>query len=216
MKNLKLGISIVLLGILFTSCYTTVPAYSPKIQEIKKESKSNIEKFSVDNVCFNDSLIELCIDLDKDHCYYVLTVKNKTDYKIKILWDEAVIITNGAQSTIIHNGTKFIDKDKTQIPSIILGNTSIVEYFTISNQIYWQNSGQYSHWVVPEVIKSASDKVIISIPLLINDSTFTYTSNLVIYQNGTRQVVNPNGFIMGGILGGIGGGILLAILLSGL
>jgi hypothetical protein len=198
-----------------SSCYVNVPAYSPSIKDLKKESKSNIEKFSVENICFNDSLIELCIDLDKDNCYYILSVKNKSEYKIKILWDEAVIITNGNQSPIIHNGTKFIDKNKTQLPSVVLGNTTLIEYFTISNNVYWQ-SGRSGQWIVPEVVKSVDDKIVISIPFLINDSTYTYTSNIVIKENGTRKVNNVPGIIASVVFIGGGFSILLYLLTLGL
>ncbi|HNX20860.1 MAG TPA: hypothetical protein PKG88_00715 [Bacteroidales bacterium] len=215
MGNLKIIFGLFLFSLLVTSCSVTVPAYSPLITDLKKETKSNIEKFIVENTCYNDSLIELCIDLDKDNCYYILSVKNKSDYKIKILWDEAVIITNGNQSTIIHNGTKFIDKDKTQLPTVILGNTLIQEYFTVSNNVYWQ-TGRYAQWIVPEVVKSTDDKIVVSIPIVINDTTYTYTSNLIIKENGTRKVPNVGGILAGGVLGGVGLGLLLYLFILGI
>jgi len=192
MKINKNILVLFIVSLLVTSCYTTVQSYSPVIKNLKKESKSKIENFSVENICFNDSLIELCIDLDQENFYYVLTAKNKTDFKIKILWDEAVIITNGNQSPIIHNGTKYIDKDKTQLPTVILGNTSIVEYFTASNNVNWQ-SGKSAQWIVQEAVKSIEDKIVVSIPFIINDITYTYTSNLTLKENGTKLVPNPRG-----------------------
>lgn len=215
MGKIKIIFGLIFGSLIATSCYTIAPAYSPVIKDIKKETKSNIEKFSVENICFNDSIIELCIQLDVDHCYYILTAKNKTDFKIKILWDEAVIITNDKQSTILHAGTKFIDKEKTQLPTVILGNTSIKEFFTVSNNVYWQ-TGKYAKWIVPEVINNSNDNVVISIPFLVNDTVYTYTSYLTINDNGTRKVQNPGGIMAGGVIAGLGFGLLFSLLLFGL
>lgn len=206
-------IYIFLSSIIVSSCYTTTTVYSTKINDVKKETKSNIEKYIVENTCYNDSLIELCIDLDIDNSYYILSVKNKSEYKIKIVWDEAVIITNGVQSTILHNGTKFIDKEKTQLPTVILGNTSIQEYFTVSNNVYWQ-TGRYAQWIVPEVVKSTDDKIVISIPFVINDTTYTYTSNLIIKESGTRKVHNTQGSLAGGAIAAIGLALLISVILG--
>jgi hypothetical protein len=206
-------IYIFLSSIIVSSCYTTTTVYSTKINDVKKETKSNIEKYIVENTCYNDSLIELCIDLDIDNCYYILSVKNKSEYKIKIVWDEAVIITNGNQSTILHNGTKFIDKEKTQLPTVILGKTSIKEFFTVSNNVYWQ-TGRYAQWIVPEVVKSTDDKIVVSIPIVINDTTYTYTSNLIIKESGTRKVHNTQGSLAGGAIAAIGLALLISVILG--
>jgi hypothetical protein len=213
MQFIKTILVLFVISTLTVSCYVKTPIYSPVINDLKKETKSNIQKFSVEDVCFNDTLIELCIDLDIDNCYYILSVKNKSEYKIKIVWDEAVIITNGIQSTILHGGTKFIDKEKTQLPTVILGNTSIKEFFTISNNVYWQ-TGKYAKWIVPEVITSPSDQVVLSIPFLINDSVYTYTSNIKIKEKGTRKSSTVNGTFAGIIVGGVGLALLLSVIVG--
>jgi len=54
------------------------------------------------------------------------SIKNKTDYPIKIIWDEAAYIdeTNSSHR-VMHSGVKFISRDQPQAPSVVVAGGTL-------------------------------------------------------------------------------------------
>jgi hypothetical protein len=66
-------------------------------------------------------------------------LQNFTSETMRILWDEASFIDiDGMNHRLIHYGTKFIEKEETQIPSIISSGTSFFDMLFPSDHIKWQ------------------------------------------------------------------------------
>ena len=73
-------------------------------------------------------------------------LKNKTDYTMKINWDNCAYITSsGETKRVIHEGIKLTDRNSPQPPSIIVRNGKITDSLTPSDNIYYV-SGQYGGW----------------------------------------------------------------------
>jgi len=194
--------------VFFVSCTTTEALYKSKMQSMKIEEKNDYKTVETETNCYRDSILEMCINLDEDSKNLIVKVENYQDYKIKILWDEAVIVTHGNSSPVIHEGTKFIDKNAPQLPSVVLGGTNFLEYICPSDNVYWVNSTQYTsgYWAKKQMIYDVSydQDIIVSIPIEYQDKKITYTSKLVANQEGTKKVYNVFGTafaISGGIIG---------------
>lgn len=214
MGNLKIIFGLFFATFIVSSCTTTESIVYPVIQNLNRETKNEVNIYSVNDICFEDSIIKLCISIEEDYSSYILGLQNKTNFKLKVLWDEAVIVWNGQTSPIIHSGIKFMDKEKTQLPSVVLGNTKLIEYFTLSNNIVWQNGygANPGYWKTFPIIESFSDKATISIPILIQDSTITYTSHLTFVDGGVKTVPSPGKTI--GLISAISGGFLFIFLIA--
>lgn len=67
-------------------------------------------------------------------------IRNDTQSSIKVLWDDAAFIDGeGISHRIIHTGTKYIDKEKAQVPSVVAQSSEIndslypVDYVILNN-----------------------------------------------------------------------------------
>lgn len=73
-------------------------------------------------------------------------LKNKTNYTMKILWDNCAFIgSDGETKRVVHEGIKLIDRNSPQPPSVIIRNGKITDSLTPSDHIYYV-SGQYGGW----------------------------------------------------------------------
>tara|TARA_B100000674_G_C37881458_1_gene934544 strand:- start:704 stop:1270 length:567 start_codon:yes stop_codon:yes gene_type:complete len=73
-------------------------------------------------------------------------LKNKTNYTMKVLWDNCAFITpTGETQRVIHEGVKLIDRNNAQPSSIIVRNGKITDSLTPSDNIYYV-SGEYGGW----------------------------------------------------------------------
>lgn len=107
-----------------------------KIVNFKEEGKS---KYS-----YEDKMIKVVwLPLSTQFSF---TLKNKTDHSIKIIWDEAVYVDpNGKSGRVMHSGIKYIDRNNSQSPTVIVKNASIDDIIIPTDNVYFQ-SGQYGGW----------------------------------------------------------------------
>ena len=69
-----------------------------------------------------------------------IQIQNSAPESIKVLWDDAVFIDQqGLSHRIIHVGTKYTDKEKAQVPSVIAPASRIEETLYPSDYINWTN-----------------------------------------------------------------------------
>jgi hypothetical protein len=77
-------------------------------------------------------------------------LENKTDYSIKIPWDEAAYVDEfGRSHRVMHSGVKYTDRDKPQPPSVIVRKGSIEDIVYPTDYISWSSGTRYSagSWV---------------------------------------------------------------------
>lgn len=132
---------------------------------------------------YSDESIDAEFVINPTHVSLVL--KNKTDYTVKIFWDEAVFVDLGNVSTpVIHEGTKFIKKDETQLPSIIIKGSILDDLIIPKNKITYL-TGKNGGWRIGRIFsyrERTEGKIIkFHIPIEINEEkveyTFTFASN---------------------------------------
>lgn len=123
--------------LLISGCYTK-GTYKINLTEVDtpygKQKKINSNTFKDDN-------IKILWKLDSYSASFVL--ENKTEHVIKIVWDDVVWVSNSGNTyKTFHSDTKYIDKEKHQIPSIIVSGARIedsiipsvcVSYSTVIN-----------------------------------------------------------------------------------
>ena len=71
---------------------------------------------------------------------------NKTDHSIKIIWDEAAYVdTEGITHRVMHSGVKYIDRNNSQPPTVVVRGGTISDLILPTDYVYWA-SGQYGGW----------------------------------------------------------------------
>lgn len=151
MKKVFTICSVSLFAILFSSCATLQPIYygtynieltqverpaqakqrygEIKISPVTEEGKS---KYS-----FEDDMVRIMWLVTADNISFLLT--NKTDYSIKIIWDEAVYVDeNGVSQKVMHSGVKYSERESTQPPSVVVRKGKIEDVVTPTNLVYYK------------------------------------------------------------------------------
>ena len=77
---------------------------------------------------------------------FSFSLKNKSDFSIKIPWDEVTYInTLGEVGRIMHAGVKYIDRNNAQPASIIPKKASLSDIIQPTDNVYY-SSGRYGGW----------------------------------------------------------------------
>ena len=141
--------------LLLTSC--SIKSYE-YVLEMKKPNFSKELEFS-------DDKIKIVFDIGKSDISFAL--RNKTSSGIKILWDEASFVKKGEAQKIIHKNVKLIDKEKSQIATVIPPSSYIKDRIQpiddiVYNTVYYGNKNQ-SFWSTkpfyPLVYRKNIDKI---------------------------------------------------------
>ena len=94
---------------------------------------------------YEDGLIKMIFMPSAHQINFI--AENKTDYSLKIVWDECVYVDiNGASHRVIHSGVRYIDRNNPQAPSIIASKSNLTDMIYPSDYVEW-GSGYYgSEW----------------------------------------------------------------------
>lgn len=93
--------------------------YGPEV--ITQVTDSGVRKY-----VFEDSLVKAIVYPTTTG--FSVIINNKTDHTIKIMWDEAAIVgVNGSSMRLMHNGVKYIDRNNSQPPSVIVAHGHIAD-----------------------------------------------------------------------------------------
>ncbi|MEA1972593.1 MAG: hypothetical protein U9N34_04775 [Candidatus Cloacimonadota bacterium] len=105
--------------------------YGPK--KIYTETSNNKYKF-----VFEDDMIKILWLIDSNQILFLL--QNKTDFSIKIPWDEAAYVDEfGRTHRVMHSGVKYTDRDKVQPPSIIVRKGLIEDLVYPTDYVSWSS-----------------------------------------------------------------------------
>ena len=127
---------LVVLLIIVSSC---APKYYIYKLQLTKPTVSNELKF-------NDE--KLSVEFSFEQSEVAFSLKNNSDKPLKIIWDDASFVYNGEAQKIMHKNVKFIDKEKTQAPTVIPPQSFISDfiqpiddikpnYNSLSGDSYW-------------------------------------------------------------------------------
>lgn len=135
-----------LITLLLTSCVTLyVASFSTKLTNVKLskfDSKSgNLVSSEVNDiklesmVPYQDSLIQISWSIINDAA--VFSLKNTSNMKLKLNWDEAIFIdTKGVNHHISHSGVDYYDRNEPQVSASIYPQGVLSETITPTDHLY--------------------------------------------------------------------------------
>lgn len=127
--------------------YTTYSAdYQISLIKVERPEKATV-RYGVQKVdavttdtkykyAFEDDMVRILWFVNSQRIAFLL--QNKTDYSIKIPWDEAAYVDEiGRSHRVMHRGVKYTDKDKPQPPSVIVRRGSIEDIIHPTDYVDW-------------------------------------------------------------------------------
>ena len=181
------------LTLLLAACATGRPQFDVGLTKVERPANAK-ERYGETKITqiadsaghhrylFEDQLVSILWMPLSDQIAFYLT--NKTDHSIKIVWDEAAYIDENQQShRVMHNGVKYIDRNQSEPPTVVAGNSSFFDEIVPTDHVELVGGD----WVtLPLVIasdSSAPSKVgktlrallPLSIEDVVNEYTFTFT-----------------------------------------
>lgn len=107
-----------------------------KIVTLEEEGKSGYK--------YEDDYIDISWFVGSSQ--FSFNLKNKSEYSIKIPWDDVTYInTAGSVGRVMHSGVKYIDRNNSQPASIIPKGASLSDIVQPTDNVYYV-SGQYGGW----------------------------------------------------------------------
>lgn len=92
---------------------------------------------------FEDNMVRILWFVGSTRISFLL--QNKTDYSVKIPWDEAAYVDEfGRSHRVMHSGVKYTDRDKPQPPSVIVRKGSIEDIVYPTDYVSWSSGTRYS------------------------------------------------------------------------
>lgn len=121
-----------------------------KMTTVTDQDKSVTKYSYVDNYI---SIIWLATDIGFNFC-----LENKSGNSLKVEWDESSYIDmNNSPSRIFHNGVKYVDRDKSQPPTVVPNETTLEDFILPSNLTEYKEKAFYSEdkeWISDPLIKN--------------------------------------------------------------
>jgi len=151
----KIILLIMLISLIIGSCtraYVKVDAQRPTVRVESKVLNtehiiSNLNKFSS---VYEDEYIKASWTLYPESI--LLTVLNKNNGSIKINWDNASFSDlKGFSSGLVLGSTKLVDKNKSQLSSVIIKQDSLKTFIFPANNVIWKED----HWEYKPIFKPA-------------------------------------------------------------
>ena len=142
---------------------------------------------------YEDSLIRVVWKFVETQAIFDMV--NKTSQTIKIIWDEAGYVNyNGNTERVLHKGVKIIDREKSQIPTLIYKNTTLTDFVAPISYTQWVSGSEFkiSGWesmpLFPKKFGALSKKIEyypeildkdirIILPIMVDGNTLEYSFN---------------------------------------
>lgn len=131
--------------VFLSSCGTFYLGYDMSFEKGQIEDKT----YSVVDKTFDNDDIRIKLDFTKQEFY--LTIENKTNERVSLIWDQSsIIFPEGVIDKLIPDGTRFINTDLTVLPTVIPPKAKAIKSFCTAKQIKYETYKYYgaSGWVV--------------------------------------------------------------------
>lgn len=110
----------------------------PKNPEIKYGEIQSVTD-SLTKYSYEDNFISVIIYGNSKN--FSFSIKNNTQYSIKIIWDEAVFVDlKGSTSKIMHNGIKYSERENSQSPSTIIRGASLDDIAVPTRNVFYADN----------------------------------------------------------------------------
>lgn len=148
---MKKLISLVIIALFVTSCYTVKNKYVAEYEfELSKVQKSvnnlsdKTEIQNINNLQFSDSIIS--IKWEPSTKGYSFVLSNKSNGIITLDWNDVIYInTSGNSCKVIHQGVKYADRNNQLTSSKILPESKLDDIIIPSENVFWRE-GFYSQY----------------------------------------------------------------------
>ena len=212
MRNARQGLSSILLPCFLMGC-ATVPTYTASydiaLREVERPSQAKvrygepkitpIQEDGLQKYYFEDDLIKILFFTSTIQIEFVLT--NKTDHSIKIVWDEASFVDEkGVGHRVVHGGTKLIDRNGPQPPTVVVRKGTIADLVYPSDYVDWTGSSWHHRPILPNygetipgILEKEANAVIgktiqVLLPLqiedVVNEYIFSFAIDKVLIKEG--------------------------------
>ncbi len=146
--------SMIVAGVMLTSCGTTYMAtYDVTLARV--ESPADVKKNygetkvvltkdgDLNKYRYEDDYINILWYVGTTGIYF--TLENKSGHSIKINWDDISFVDiEGKVRRVMHNGVRFIDRNKSQPPTTIPNGAKIDEVLIPTDNVYFDTGGLYT------------------------------------------------------------------------
>jgi len=110
---------------------------------------------------------------------------NKTNYSIRIIWDEAAFVDeNELSHRVMHSGVKYIDRNNPQPPTVVVRKGKITDVIAPTDYVNWENFRSIrvsGHWEKLPLLPTSEN----------GDSPYVLESKVRPYIGKTIQILLP-------------------------
>lgn len=185
MKKLISSLTILTVSIIIIQFYGCA-AMMGYVETVNYKAKINKPVVSPTSV-FEDSSIAITLMVSNKGVAFNL--KNKTDKTLKLNWDEAALILNNKSTRVMHQGVRYIERDRSQPPSIIPAGSELSDQYSSVDHVYFV-SGQYGGWRETSMIDDKNYKgalIGFYLPLKAGDTSLEYAFELELLSVDTAK-----------------------------
>ncbi|MBI4245095.1 MAG: hypothetical protein HY606_13475 [Planctomycetes bacterium] len=133
---------------------------------------------------YEDKMIKVLWTFESTMIKFLIT--NKTEYSIKVIWDEAAYVDiKGTTHRIMHSGIKYTDRQNPQPPSVVASRGTLDELILPTDYVYFSGYGVFAGWsqypllplnpTIQEVNQYKGQTIKVLLPLQIEGHTNEYT-----------------------------------------
>lgn len=182
-------------SVLFTSCGSLfkVTSYDVSLSAVESPADAKVKYGDTKIVSFEedgqskyryeDDYINISWYVGLKQFYF--TLKNKSDYSLKIPWDDIVYVdVDGDTKRVMHSGVKYTDRNASQPASIVPKNASISDVLLPTDNISYNSGiGWTEGYLFPQYSKqedASNSRVLgknirVTFPIIIQDVQNEYT-----------------------------------------
>lgn len=182
-------------SVLFTSCGSLfkVTSYDVSLSAVESPADAKVKYGDTKIVSFEedgqskyryeDDYINISWYVGLKQFYF--TLKNKSDYSLKIPWDDIVYVdVDGDTKRVMHSGVKYTDRNASQPASIVPKNASISDVLLPTDNVSYNSSiGWTEGYLFPQYSKqedASNSRVLgknirVTLPIIIQDVQNEYT-----------------------------------------
>lgn len=188
----------VFLLLALTLGFSCAPKYYMYKLQLNKPKASDELKFEDDKIAIQFVFYNADV---------AFTLRNNTDKPLKIIWDDASFVYNGEAQKIFHKNVKYIDKEKTQAPTVIPPNSYIsdliqpIDDVKLNENFHWSTQSIFPKIAyyksqderrIERVKKILGTKVNIFLPLQQEGKSLDYYFEMevtdVLYKKNKKQI----------------------------
>lgn len=181
MKKAVIVVITLAFNMLAASC-VPFTVYQLKLSSVERSGKSRPIKTSITNDSLNFIDDNMSISWSSGQSQLDFVLENRTDQTMRIPWDEVVYVDeSGVSNRVMHAGVKFINRDQSMPPSILVKGGKLDDTIIPSSNVYYE-SGRYGGWRQSALFTAASvgKQIRVLMPMVIGEKKHEYLFTFLI------------------------------------